>query len=276
MLKAALVGAIAVAALLLAEPTAAAETVGSAAPPTISVSSSAGVDYAPDIARLSLGARAEATSAAAAALSVNGAAQSILAAVRRLGIPAADIKTSGYSLYYREPQPRVVPLSESSNPASPAPAPSPSPSGGAGRGFPGERRVVVPGMPEFFFGGSYVAAETITVKVPIDKAGAVIDAAIGAGANQTYGISFDTSQRDKLYREALAMAVQEARRDAEILANAAHASIVGIQSIVIGEFARPLPFAADGYVMRSTAPGAPILGGTDRVTAAVTVVYRIR
>lgn len=245
---------------------------GEPPPPTISISASGSVDYAPDIARLSVGVRAESSTANAAASAVNAAAQNVVTSIRNQGIRDADIKTSGYSLFYREPPQPPRPLPPAEAPGAPrAPAPAPT---GVKRGFPGEARnvtfeggIVLP--------GAFVASETVTVKSPVDKAGALIDAAIGAGANQSYGITFDTTQRERLYRQALAKAVQSARGEAELMASAAGVRIVGVQSMSTGEFGRPVlqPLAA---LSVRAAPAPPVLAGTDQVTASVTVVYRIR
>src|ERR1700730_9225717 len=74
------------------------------APPSISVSGTGSVKYSPDIASMSLGVRAEASSAAAAAKSVNTRAQSVINALRGLGIAEGDIATSNYSIEYQPPQ----------------------------------------------------------------------------------------------------------------------------------------------------------------------------
>lgn len=227
---------------------------------TLSITGSGSVDYAPDIARESFGVRAESASAAAAARSVNEHAQAVIAALRKIGIADHDIATTGYSIQYQQPD---LSADAASNAPADGTAGTAMPAGQAG--FPGEIHRPLPRK------GVYVATETIDVKSMLDKAGAVLDAAVGAGANETYGLTFDTSARDLLYRKALARAVASARAQAEILSRAAGVTITGIQSISAGGN-QPMP------MFRMAAPEAapPIMGGTGTIAATVDIVYRIK
>ena len=60
----------------------------------------------------------------------------------------------------------------------------------------------------------YVAQDTVSAKAKIAAAGALIDAAVGAGANTVDGPSLDVSDTDALYRDALKQAVADARAKA--------------------------------------------------------------
>lgn len=237
--------AVAIAAIVLTAPLAA--RAESANLPTLTVTGSGAVTYQPDIARISLGVRAESTSAAASANMINARAASVIAALRKLGIVDADIATSDYSIQYQAPDnsdPQPMPV----QPNSTAPARS-------------ARQ------------GTYVATESIDVKTALSKAGQVLDAGVASGANETNGISFDTSARTALYREALSRAVADARAQADILAKAAGVTIAGIQSISVG--AGPGPIQP---MMRLAAAAEPaqVMGGTGEVDAQVDVVFRIR
>ena len=58
----------------------------------------------------------------------------------------------------------------------------------------------------------YVARNTIDVRVDaIDRVGELLEIAVGSGATSVGGIRFDLKDRAKLEREALRMAVAEAR-----------------------------------------------------------------
>jgi hypothetical protein len=219
------------------------------------------VDFAPDIARVSLVVRAEAPSASAAASSVNARARAVVDAMRKLGIPDGDIKTSGYDISYQPPPPPPEGLMQ--------PAP--------GVPMPGQVQIQSIARKPIPPGASYVATETIDVKSSIDKAGNVLDAGLTAGADETYGISFDTSMRDALYRKALARAVADARAQAEILAQAAGVRIAGVQSIGTTSGGMPMPMAMMGMRTMSVAGGPPpVMGGTGTIDAMVGIVYRIR
>ncbi len=211
-------------------------------PPTITVSANGSVDYVPDIARVQLGIRAQAASASAAAATVNQTAAQVVAAIQRQGISERSIQTSGYNLEYREPQP------------------------------PAQQQGAMVSTMASTTAGSYVASEMLQVTTPVRSAGAVLDAAITAGANTSYGLTYQSSNADALYRTALAKAVQSARSTAEAIASAAHLTIVRVASISnTQEQMGPQPMMR---VMASAA--APILAGTDTVTATVFVVYLVK
>lgn len=213
-------------------------------PPTIAVSGTGSVEFSPNIAHLSLGVRGESTTASAAAKSVNKRAQTVVEAMRKLGIADRDIKTTGYTISFQPPDTGgVSPVQTMSVARKPVPK-----------------------------NGTYVTTESLDVTTSLDKAGAALDAGIQAGANETYGLSFDTSERQSLYRQALAKAVADARELASILAQSAGVEIAGIQSIRVGGEG-PTPMAR-GVMMADAA--APVMGGTDTVTATVEVVYKIK
>ncbi|MEG0914695.1 MAG: SIMPL domain-containing protein [Christensenellaceae bacterium] len=70
----------------------------------------------------------------------------------------------------------------------------------------------------------------ITIK-NIDNVGAVIDAALGAGANSTYSLSFDVLDRDSVYVNALALAMESVGVKAKTVAAAGGYEIVRPLSI---------------------------------------------
>jgi uncharacterized protein YggE len=231
-------------------------------PPSITVSGQGSVAYSPDIARVSLGVRAEALTAAAAAASVNARANDVVSAMRKLGIADSDIKTSGYDISYQPPR-------QTAGMMQPAPVPPAFTSSGHVQTQSIARKTLPPA-------GTFVATETIMIKSGIGKAGMVLDSGVSAGADETFGLSFDTSMRDSLYRQALAAAVADARAQADILAQAAGVTIVGIQSIS-PEGAMPAPSPMMGVrMMAMAAAPPPVMGGTDSIDATVDVVYLIK
>jgi uncharacterized protein YggE len=62
----------------------------------------------------------------------------------------------------------------------------------------------------------FVASNIASATVVFSKAGALIDAAVAAGANTVYGPSPSRSDADALYRQALAKAVADAGERADI------------------------------------------------------------
>jgi uncharacterized protein YggE len=122
---------------------------------------------------------------------------------------------------------------------------------------------------------AYVADDTVSVKTKIADAGALVDAAVGAGANTVSGPSLDVSDRDARYRDALAKAVDDARLKAEALAKAGGFGVGPVSSVTEGTpQSPPVPFLAAGVAKRDAA--TPIEPGTQDITADVTVTFRIR
>jgi uncharacterized protein len=118
----------------------------------------------------------------------------------------------------------------------------------------------------------YTAFDTITVtKLSIAKAGAIVDAAVGAGANSVSGPSLTLSSQDALYAQALKAAVAQAKGKAEALAGAAGRTLGEVVTIVEGGGSAPIPFAVGAAAKDST----PIEAGTQDVQATVTVTYAL-
>jgi uncharacterized protein YggE len=116
----------------------------------------------------------------------------------------------------------------------------------------------------------YAASTSIVVKTTIAKAGSIIDAAVGAGADGVSGPSLSRSDEDALYRDALKNAVSDARDKAAALASAAGLTLGGAQTVVEGGGQAPIPFAAGAKAADSSVAIEP---GTQTIEANVTVTY---
>ncbi len=109
----------------------------------------------------------------------------------------------------------------------------------------------------------------------IAGAGAVVDAAVAAVANQSSGPSFDQSGRDVVYRSALRAAVADARTKAEALAAESNASLGRVTRIVEGLAEQPVPMYTGAAVDSAKSP-TPVEPGTQEVQAMVTVTFELR
>jgi hypothetical protein len=117
---------------------------------------------------------------------------------------------------------------------------------------------------------SYTASNTVTATIrKLGDAGDIVDAAVGAGANQVSGPNLLASDQDAAYRNALKAAVAEARTKAETLANASGTTLGKITAIVEGGGAMPVPLAG----ARDTA--VPIEPGTQKIEATVSVKFAL-
>lgn len=82
---------------------------------------------------------------------------------------------------------------------------------------------------------AYSAGSSLAVKVTdMEKVGLLIDEAFAAGANTLDGISFSASSTENASAESLKLASADARKKAEILAEASGLHITGIEKITEG------------------------------------------
>jgi uncharacterized protein YggE len=120
----------------------------------------------------------------------------------------------------------------------------------------------------------YSVSGSVTAKVRrLARAGAAVDAAVAAGANETSGPQFDRSSRSELTRRALQDAFADARAKAETLAKEAGASLGQVRRIDEAAQA-PQPVPMGGYAA-ALAEKTPIEPGTQELQANVTVTFTL-
>ena len=136
--------------------------------------------------------------------------------------------------------------------------------------------------PEYDYSGEsrelvgYHAVHAYRIEAAPDRAGEVIDVAVGNGATSVAGVSFTLSEatRDELRGEALSAAVENARTDAETVASAAGTSLGDVRSISTSGDGGVGPVPV--YETRNDAGGSTVVEpGTVRVSASVSVVYEL-
>jgi uncharacterized protein YggE len=129
-------------------------------------------------------------------------------------------------------------------------------------------------------GRGYVARNTIEVRVDaIDRVGELLEIAAGSGATALGGIRFDLKEQAKLEREALRLAVLDARAKADAAAAGAGRSIDRILKVEEqGVEVPPMPVR----MMRQTAQAAavdstpPIAAGQMEIRARATVTVVLK
>ncbi len=127
----------------------------------------------------------------------------------------------------------------------------------------------------------YVATNQVQVRVDaLAKTGDVIAAAVATGATAVSGVRFDLKDRDTVEREALRLAVRDARRRADAAASGASVQIDRVIRIeeLRDQVGPPMPMQM--AMMRSEAPAAapatPIEAGEIEVRSRVTMTVAIR
>jgi uncharacterized protein YggE len=121
-------------------------------------------------------------------------------------------------------------------------------------------------------GNGFVATNVVSAKTSLGDVGQLIDAAVEAGANTVWGPTLSHTDAAKLYRDALAKAVADARERATALATAAGRQLGDITTMTEGG-AVSIPLAekaaADGA-------GTPVVSGPQESTASVSVTFELR
>lgn len=198
----------------------------------------------PDLAVVSLGVQSRAQKLAAALSENRHKMDAVLASLRRSGVAEREIRSGGY---FVEPMTRA-PLT----------------------GSPGasEAERVEP--------QGYRVTHMVTVRTQeVQKLGPLIDGAMAAGANQVLGVSFVLEQDQEARARALALAARQARAKAEALA-AALEQRLGPVSAVQEEYGVMPPAEMPKSTFAAAVQSTPITPGEVTVSAAVTVVYKLR
>jgi uncharacterized protein YggE len=125
----------------------------------------------------------------------------------------------------------------------------------------------------------YVVTNLVQSRIkPIDKTGAIIDAAVKAGANNVSEVSFIVEDVDAATRQARQQAMDDAKAKADQLARLGGVTLG--MPVQITETNSPAPMPVDATRSVATAGGAadmapPIQGGQSEIVVYVTVSYGI-
>ena len=116
----------------------------------------------------------------------------------------------------------------------------------------------------------------VTVR-DLARLGAVVDGTLGAGATSLDQLTFRVADPEPAEREARLRAMAAARARAEVLAEAASLSIVGVSDIVEGGGPPiPMPRMKAERMMLAADAATPVEAGSMEISVTVTVSYRAR
>lgn len=116
------------------------------------------------------------------------------------------------------------------------------------------------------------ATNGVNVKTKVGYAGRIYDAAVTAGANESSGIAFQIQNEAPLREKALRLAVENAHREAKLVAQAARIELTGIESIQIDAGSGRLFYRADAINYKAT----PVMPEDRTLSASVQISYRTR
>jgi uncharacterized protein YggE len=205
--------------------------------PQIVVTGRGEVRVSPDRATIQISVQTRAATATAAAAENATRQQSVLAALRALGLGNDQLSTVNYNVY---PEMR----------------------------YDQGREPVISG---------YNVTNTILVDVRrLNQVGPVIDAALSHGANMIASLQFYASNTEAARRTAIATAIDKARADADAAARAARGTLGTVLEINVSAYSPPPPRplmmsrAAAGVAQADT----PINPGEETLTVEVTTRWR--
>ena len=126
----------------------------------------------------------------------------------------------------------------------------------------------------------YEMTTSLTISdLEISSVGAIVEACVGAGANDANGIEYYASNYDEAYNEALAKALETAKAKADGIASATGANLGKVVNVVEGYQDTSARYAAmeNDIAFESAADGAAAktMPGQVDITANVTVTYAI-
>ncbi|MFO0755609.1 MAG: SIMPL domain-containing protein [Byssovorax sp.] len=116
------------------------------------------------------------------------------------------------------------------------------------------------------------AQDSLSVEAPVAMAGKVFDVGIGAGANESSGISFGI-KNEKPYREqALDLAIKNAKAEAEAVCKAMGVTLIGPININVVQGSGPVRVLSERLMKAET----PVLPGQQLISASVQVTFEYR
>jgi uncharacterized protein YggE len=202
----------------------------------LSVSAEGASEGRPDMATINLGVTSEGQTAQAAMQENARRMTALTQALRRAGVAERDIQTSNVSVY---PQQQYQ-----------------------------------EGQPPRITG--YQANNTVTAKVRnINNTGRVIDAAVAAGGNTVHGVAFSYQDAEAQLDTARRDAVREARRRADLYAEALGMRVHRIVAVSEGAgFTPPIPVRMER--MAASDVSTPISPGEIETRVSVSVTFELR
>ncbi|HIK05048.1 MAG TPA: SIMPL domain-containing protein [Trichormus sp. M33_DOE_039] len=122
----------------------------------------------------------------------------------------------------------------------------------------------------------YAANNTVSFRIPTEKAGTLLDEAVKAGATQINSISFVATDEAiaSARQQALKEATQEAQKQAEAVFNSLGLKSKEVVSIQINGASAPPPpmlYRAEAAKLASSDASTPVIGGEQQVEASVTL-----
>lgn len=209
----------------------------SSEPRTITVSGRGQVTLAPDLAYINIGVHSESPDVGEALNENNQKSQDVAAVIQELGVSPQDIQTSSFNIY---PQPQWDPQTGQTT------------------------------------GTIYAVDNTVNVTVrDLQMIGQLLDVVVQSGANSINGISFDVEDKTAAESQARQLAVDNARAQAQELAQMTGVSLGALQSLTVNPQGYIGPVYEGRGGMAQDLAAVPIAAGQIVITVDVNASFII-
>ena len=207
---------------------------------TMNVSGTGTVELSPDIARVNIGVRSQSPDVSQALEENNSTAEGIIQALTDLGVEQNDIQTRNFNVFPQQDR-------------------QPGPEGDVEETQ------------------TFVVENTVSVTVrDLDSLGEVLSTVVQEGANTIHGVNFDVEDREAAVEEARGLAIEDAKAQAQAIAESAEIALGSIHSISINEGGGPVPFERAAAMEAPQGAGnVPISGGQLTIRVMANLTYEI-
>lgn len=192
----------------------------------------------PDMAVVNVSVVKEGKSAQAVQTELNKSNNSVLAAMKKIGVKEENIKTLSFSI-----NPKYIYNSET-----------------------GQQKI-----------DGYMANSTLEVKTDdFDKINQVIDSALASGANEVGNLNFTVEDRQKYSAEARSKAIASAKKKAEAIAAEAGLSLGRLVDVKVDEndYQQPM-YAARALMKEDVGGGTALEPGQNEISVSVSLFYSL-
>lgn len=203
---------------------------------TVSVTGDGSAKGRPDTAHITTGVVSDGETARAALDANSTGMSAMIDKIKALGIAAKDIQTVNFAVH-----PRYTRAKE--------------------------------GEPQKISGYRVVNTVRVTVK-DIDGLGKILDAVVAQGSNEIGGVAFSIEDSEKLSDDARREAMDDARRKASLLAEAAGAKLGKVLTIS-EEMPHPMPRQAFARAAVAAEAAPPIEAGEQSLSVRVNVTWEL-
>lgn len=207
-----------------------------AQPNQIYVAGTGEIYVTPDIAYIYIGVHTESEDVAQALQDNNNQAQAIASTLTGMGVESKDVQTTAFNVY---PQQQIGPQGEVT-------------------------------------GTNYAVDNTVLVTIrDLSNLGQILDAVVNSGANNINSIQFNVQDTTQAVSQARQLAVDDAKNQAQELADAAGVKLGKILSLSANQQSGPMPIVEGKAYAGMGGSAVPVAAGQMAITVIANITFEI-